>query len=265
LAAVLAVSLSAACQESNTKRCADLVCPADTVCSQEHGRCLDPDQLEACAGKGEGDECTIADSDGRCVNGLCIPIGCGDAVKNGLEECDGADLGEVDDCTDLGYYDTGSVTCGLDCRFDRSACSGICGDGEKNGNEACDGADLGGASCLTQGYYDEAGLSCNPASCAFDTSACTGFEKTYRLQPALAGSITVTLTDMTRDVDLLVLAATGPGACNPRNPGCLATSANTGAADESITFAAEAGETYFLVVDSYGYRNASYTLSVSCP
>ena len=100
---------------------------------------------------------------------------------------------------------------------------------------------------------------------ACDTWLRTGFEKTYRLQPAGTGSITVTLTDMTRDVDLLVLAKAGPGACNPRNPGCLATSANFGTADESVTFAAQAGETYYLVVDSYGYRNASFTLAVSCP
>jgi len=62
---------------------------------------------------------------------------CGNGVRDGFEECDGADLAGYD-CTNLGY-DGGTPTCGGDCgSFDPSACDGACVPTE---GEFCDGID----------------------------------------------------------------------------------------------------------------------------
>lgn len=98
-----------------------------------------------------------------------------------------------------------------------------------------------------------------------DDSLRTGREKTYRVRRTTAGSITVSLTSLGRDVDLLALAPGAAGGCNPRNPGCLAVSASASTANETITFTVQANQDYFLVVDSYSSRTATYSIAVSCP
>ena len=50
------------------------------------------------------------------------PPVCGDGVAEGLEECDGADLGG-ESCTSLGY-DDGTLSCLSDCTFDTFLCTG---------------------------------------------------------------------------------------------------------------------------------------------
>jgi len=173
---LIAVTASlTACIGSDTTRCAGLICPASAVCSEVHGRCVYPEQLNACAEKNDGDPCELAGAEGRCRNGLCIPLSCGDGVITAPEECDGTNVGTAT-CLGLGYYEEGTgLGCYSDCTFDRSGCSGFCGDHEVNGAEQCDLPDLGDTTDCTQvGFYDPAALGCN-AACRYDVSDCTGF------------------------------------------------------------------------------------------
>jgi uncharacterized protein DUF1566 len=103
---------------------------------------------------------------------LCSAPGttCGNGTREGLEDCDGADLGGAS-CTSLGFLG-GTLACGSSCRFDTSGCAtDLCGNGVRDGIESCDGADLGGATCASLGFGGGA-LACTPA-CGFDPSGCT--------------------------------------------------------------------------------------------
>lgn len=160
-----------------------------------------------------------------------------------------------------------------------SAAESSCDDGD---DEDCDGridcadpdcssACGGGGVCA--GF---ATLACNTTVSAttaggetrIDLNGCdtwgrTGRERAYRVQPA-AGTVTATLSELTRDLDITVFAQAATGGCDPFS-GCVATSADSGADDETVTFTAQAGETYYLVVDGFGGTSSSFTLSVECP
>jgi len=111
---------------------------------------------------------------------------CGNAMIDGPEECDGANLDAMD-CTSLGFTG-GTLTCTPQCIFDKSKCtSPSCGDGTVDPGEECDcgqqGANctaqqLGSAACTTLpspggGNYSAGTLACNsPGSCSFNKAAC---------------------------------------------------------------------------------------------
>lgn len=97
---------------------------------------------------------------------------CGDNVVEGIEVCDGTDLGGRD-CTDAGF-DGGTLACSSDCRqFDTSGCTRnpVCGNGSIEGTEVCDGNNVGGATCISRGY-DGGTLRCQSTCGAFDESGC---------------------------------------------------------------------------------------------
>jgi hypothetical protein len=97
--------------------------------------------------------------------------GCGDLVKNGDEECDGADIGEIT-CNELFAGTTGTITCDDSCMLVTDSCEAAeCGDDIMNGNEECDGADFGTTSCEQQGAYSGGDLTCT-ADCTIDLGEC---------------------------------------------------------------------------------------------
>jgi hypothetical protein len=100
---------------------------------------------------------------------------------------------------------------------------------------------------------------------ACDGSLRPGLEKSYRVSRATTGTVTVELSGLNRDADVIVLRADASGTCNPRNPGCVGVSASTGTTNEQVSFTANAGEIYHVVVDTYDARAASYSLLVNCP
>ncbi|MBP6628818.1 MAG: DUF4215 domain-containing protein [Kofleriaceae bacterium] len=178
VSAALVAMTAGACVGDAGVRCADgTLCPDDTTCALVAGvtYCASADQLGQCAGAADGTTCDLAGQPGVCRDQVCVRSGCGDGVRAGAEQCDGADLGAATSCRDLGFYGDGALTCADDCTFDQAACAGLgrCGDGTRDPEEQCDGEAPADVDCRVGGFYDAAGLACN-AACRYDFAGCTG-------------------------------------------------------------------------------------------
>jgi hypothetical protein len=90
----------------------------------------------------------------------------------------------------------------------------------------------------------------------------TGPETAYRFTAAATGTVTVSLSGFTRDLDVLVVPAAATGGCAPTS-GVVAVASTTNAS-ESLTFAATAGTTYYIVVDGYEGAYSAFHLDVTC-
>ncbi len=96
---------------------------------------------------------------------------CGDDVLEGLEVCDGTNLGG-ETCTSQGFVG-GTLACTLDCTLDTTGCeSGACPNGQIDAGEDCDGTNLGGETCAGLGF-DSGALAC-AGDCFFDVDGCVG-------------------------------------------------------------------------------------------
>ena len=84
----------------------------------------------------------------------------------------------------------------------------------------------------------------------------SGQEYAYEFTPTQTVTATATLSNMTVDLDVFALQDTGAG-CDPSD--CIAFG------DDSATFTAQAGETYYIVVDGYEGEQGAYTIELSCP
>lgn len=75
---------------------------------------------------------------------------CGDGVREGWEECDGADLGGAT-CVSRGFG-SGSLSCSPACEYDTSSCIAYsCGDGSCNGSETCSSCPADCGACPPSG------------------------------------------------------------------------------------------------------------------
>lgn len=140
------------------------------------------------------EDCTL-DTSGCVRDG--DPV-CGDGVRTGDEQCDGAFVAG-ESCESLGAG-TGTLGCGADCNYDLAGCPEpevcddtldndgdggadcgdrdclgfpgcpVCGDGVAEGVESCDGDDLGAATCAGEGFATGT-IACTP-TCELDTTAC---------------------------------------------------------------------------------------------
>ncbi len=98
----LAMSLLVACIRSGTTTCADgTICRDGTVCAPAGDRtlCVTPEQLEACEGRAEfedcgGDRCYAID-DGL----VCLPFTCGNGFADPEEQCDDGNNASGDGCS----------------------------------------------------------------------------------------------------------------------------------------------------------------------
>jgi hypothetical protein len=140
------------------------------TCASDH--CVDPAVALSCANHADNDPCNVGvGGSGVCQNGLCIVGRCGDGMVNGIEECDGADLGGKT-CLDYNALTPGGLACGSDCMLDPTGCSSFCGNGQVDGTEQCDGTDFANKSCLDYGYY--AGTLACTTSCMVNLVGCSG-------------------------------------------------------------------------------------------
>jgi hypothetical protein len=172
IAALAASCVLAGCLHLDPVTCPDgRVCPHNSQCDVANNRCISNEQVAACAGHGEGDMCRADGAPGYCRSGVCEVSYCGNGVKEGLEECDGADL-DGKTCDDVpGSYGGTGLQCSQFCTFDATPCSGgRCGDGMVNGPELCDGTVPAHVSCLDYGF-DVGTVGCT-AACTPDLSGC---------------------------------------------------------------------------------------------
>ena len=113
----------------------------------------------------------------------CRPSVCGDGRVEGLEDCDGTNLGQKTTCHEVhGGYAGGQLKCHSSCRYDVSLCrSSVCGDGRVEGAEQCEGTNLNGKQCSDFFFansvagvptYYTGTLACYPADCVFNTDQC---------------------------------------------------------------------------------------------
>ncbi|HZS35421.1 MAG TPA: PPC domain-containing protein [Polyangia bacterium] len=108
------------------------------------------------------------------------------------------------------------------------------------------------------------------ASNVIDNWACdantTGPEVVYQFYPTVTGSYTFTLSGLTADLDLIVVAG-GSSTCDSSDT-CVAQSVTAGTANESVTFTANAFNYYYIAVDGKNGAVSPYTLKLSstlCP
>jgi hypothetical protein len=156
------------CLAPDAKLCNNgLTCPESKACDEMHGGCVEPQQLTACDGLVRGDDCGIdGTDDGTCDMGVCLVKRCGDGFRRGNEACDGDEIMEGVECSDLGFYDTGVVpTCNDACSLDvdpaTTVCTGYCGDGMLTpGVEVCEADVPLTSTCLDFGFIT-GGLECN--------------------------------------------------------------------------------------------------------
>jgi len=147
-----------ACLQSGLTPCGDNFCPPGKECHEATGGCYGPDQIEACNGLGDFDECMFGNFIGYCLDGICLSPRCGDGFMqpeinetcdDGLDNSDAPDAhcrtncllgrcgdGVVDpsrgEVCDDGNADTGD-SCAPDCGSDQT-----CGNGILDQNEECD-------------------------------------------------------------------------------------------------------------------------------
>jgi hypothetical protein len=138
-----------------------------------------PEQVSACDGKVEGDDCEFNGGPGACRDGACEIFFCGDGYVTTGEECDGDALGTDDngntpDCKSFGFYGVEGLACKPSCIYDISTCRelhGYCGDKLVNGPEICDGSTT--KTCISIGF-DAGAVSCDQ-SCGLGINNCNRF------------------------------------------------------------------------------------------
>ncbi len=190
---------------------------------------------------------------------------CGNGAIDPGEDCDGT-LDAAETCR-LHGFDSGSLSCGSDCRFDSSACSGSenCFDGRDNdGDGLVDCADSAecGASCAdpcaspvaiaetaTVSGSTRGRSSVLAASCSEPDSS--GPDVAYELHISQDAKLDVRLAS-TQALNLSVRTSCGDEASD------LSCSSQT-----RVTLDAHAGDVYYLVIDGdYTTDAGDYVLDV---
>jgi cysteine-rich repeat protein len=126
------------CVTSHAVTCEDgTTCPAGATCltiTPIGTYCALPDELAACDGKQDGDECTIHGTAGTCHAGACLVDRCGNGVVDHGEVCDDGNTSAMDGCS-------------ADCRSTE-----VCGNGipDPSVGEQCDlGDPIGHDGCAS--------------------------------------------------------------------------------------------------------------------
>lgn len=242
-------------------------------CVFDEGACLD----EICGnGSREGTEaCDGGDLDGEtCVSqgfaagnltcgtncdfdtSGCFVTFCGNNAIEPPEDCDGSDLGGLA-CTDLGYTG-GTLGCTPNCLYSLTNCTGT---------PACTAAG-GGIACGANASGD----TNNPPAAAiiadWNGPGCTNYQYTgpeiiYVVNTGgTSEGVTVNLTGLTGDLDLLVMESAGLG-CDP-GLACVGNSTGGGNSNESVSFVSAINTDYFVVIDGYEGAMSPYNLNVVC-
>lgn len=84
-----------------------------------------------------------------------------------------------------------------------------------------------------------------------------GPERVWTLTPTVSETITLSAAGLTADLDLFV----SEGSCEG---GCLALSIHAASSDETVSFPAQAGQTYTVVLDGYNGAVSDFSLTADC-
>jgi hypothetical protein len=150
------------CANNGTPGCDDAACTA-AICADDPA-CCDNAWDGPCA-SAAFDHPACIDAGGSCP-------ACGDAMAQGAEVCDGADL-DAQDCTTVGF-DIGTLGCLGDCSdFDTSNCVDFAGDCcADNGTPGCDDAGCTASICAADATCCTMGWDAACAAAAVDDPAC---------------------------------------------------------------------------------------------
>ncbi len=178
----------AGCIEPSLVPCDETLCPIGTACGPSGG-CIAEDQLAACLGLDEREDCELGVGAGVCMMGVCQPKICGNDIRTPDEVCDDGDNVNGDGCsadclsdescgngiTDGATgeaCDDGNTADGDDCRADCTLPR--CGDGTVDGFEQCEPGDpaTDETTCEAFGFY-EGTVVCG-SQCRYTPEGCTG-------------------------------------------------------------------------------------------
>ncbi|MDX9719927.1 MAG: hypothetical protein RBU37_04205, partial [Myxococcota bacterium] len=208
----------------------------------------------------------------------CRESVCNDSIDNdGDGDADCLDS----DCNGQSCGPNGRTCASNTCSCPGGSVENACMDGADND---CDGnADCADSDCSNT-------PACNPVSCEFDTVLLCG----YQIEASTIGesngvssyschshnssggefiinylastnsTVELSLTDMSADLDLMVmpLLSTPQPDCSPND--CDDYSAATGSTQESITFNATAGRLYAFAVDGKNGASSDFTFTIVC-
>lgn len=215
------------------------------------------------------DECTTPPSPAACYDATCASNSCGYPLKTGAKVCGGT-------CC-LGVHGTCGSTCSLSCDSGYANCNGSVSDG-------CEASLNSASNCHGCGQACGSGQACFASCCAIpitangsydgDTSGSTNQHSTNQCGGSTIGdghdlmyaltavkSSTITVDTCTSDFDTVLYVRT---SCDTDTLGCSDDASNCGGWGSRVSFAAQAGVTYYIVVD--GVNNGddgSFTLTVS--
>jgi cysteine-rich repeat protein len=120
-----------ACIDADLVPCGNgVACPAGTVCDKPHKTCVTPEQATVCEYALENEPCL---DNGACHHGICVPIECGNWLRDPLEMCDDGNTRSGDGCS-------------ADCTTDETCGNGVidpargetCDDGDLASHDGCD-------------------------------------------------------------------------------------------------------------------------------
>lgn len=199
--------------------------------------------------------------------------GCGDGMKDGAEECDGADLGGKT-CKDLGYSTPAGLQC-TSCALNAAGCKAVCGNGALEPGEPCDDGNqisgdgcgatcqleaLAGSTCATAipvslglGTITKSGTTAGGGVHSSQGCSSKGPDRIYAVTANANGFLTASLARAQTGYDSVLYASNSCSAgansdflCadshDPQNLQVLK-------GGEVVSFRALAGTTYYLFVD----------------
>ncbi len=118
-----------------------------------------------------------------------------------------------------------------------------------------------GASAQQSGNNFPPAATSNVLTYSCGDTQWTGPEYTYTFVAPESGEYTIDLGGFQGDLELFLLE--GDGVCDSDR--CLDLSVNPPNQPESITFAADAGETFYVVVDGHQGATSNYEIALTCP
>jgi hypothetical protein len=193
---------------------------------------------------------------------------CGNGSISGAEQCDGGDLGGLT-CLGLGF-DGGTLGCNPDCTYDTTGCY-LCammpiggytdvpsplggGMGGGGGGGSCAGQVIETLTCSStyNGQVLDGNSSIDgPYTCGEPYAPLDQAENedVYEFTCQADGQVELLLSGMDCDLDIYVLDDT----CN-EDAGCLNGSTVANTAEDSVTFDCIEGETYYIIIEGYGWQ-----------